>query len=73
MGDSPSRGRVAAHLLKLSNGKIGCALSTGAELELFTAPLWRWSKLMTPDFVDGILSALIPSEFMVAWLLWRVT
>ena len=28
---------------------------------------------MTPDLVDGILLSLMPSMFMVAWLLWRVT
>jgi hypothetical protein len=44
-----------------------------SEVDGVTAPLWRWSKSMTPDFVDGILAALMPSQLMVAWLLWRVT
>jgi len=27
---------------------------------------------MTPDFLDGILISLMPSMFVVAWLMWRV-
>ena len=26
---------------------------------------------MTMEFIDGILAALLPSMFTVAWLVWR--
>jgi hypothetical protein len=34
-------------------------------------PIVAMEQIMTPDFVDGILVALMPSMLMVAWLAWR--
>jgi hypothetical protein len=28
---------------------------------------------MTMQFVDGFIAAMLPSMFMVAWLVWRTT
>jgi hypothetical protein len=30
-------------------------------------------ELLMPDFVQGILVALLPSMLTVAWLVWRAT
>lgn len=35
------------------------------------ASLWRWSKRMIQPFVDGVLTAFIPSMLAVAWFIWR--
>jgi hypothetical protein len=36
-------------------------------------PLWRWGRSMTQEFLDGILVAMMPSMFIVAWLVWRAS
>jgi hypothetical protein len=28
---------------------------------------------MTQDFLDGVIIAMLPSLFMVAWLVWRAS
>jgi hypothetical protein len=41
-------------------------------LKVPSIPLWHRRKSM-PDFLQGIIAALLPSMLTVAWFVWQAT